>query len=442
MGNRRVKKVRQHANIKALYRIASALRYITAAELGRYIWKRRIMSKYDPLWQNRELERLLSQIRFNFSELTELPPSYFESIRAFEDLSRRFSFPPEYLSLAADIKKSLEISSLSASLPSIYQNNTPYLESFVTIRQKIANSFSSFEKASFIVRNISASINESLAGIEALTKRFSLEAADVAILLRAQDSFNNFASKKLTFNSNATQVFRENTALAISEAARLLPELAYVSELSVLMAPRKLINLINLPPVNLFEELDAEIEMVDFEDTETDIILAVKKSSVTRVVEIGGRVVQRVYEINTEAEHRGRQPVFKPTTKTMMAFHRVPSTVVSDEREFLDIVDELYFLLYEGSGDAKRLAEHFSSERLKALWLLKHLRLGARHDVNHGDTKEISKKLRSVGEAYEALIGVPVPKSKVDWQLAQKTLYEILENMLDDLWFNGSDAMK
>jgi len=204
------------------------------------------------------------------------------------------------------------------------------------------------------------------------------------------------------------------------------------------MARQELKKLTHFPYVNLFEELDAEIDAVDLENKETDVVVAIKGSSATWVVKIGSRLVQRVYEMNIEAERRGKKPIFKPTTKTMMIFHRVPSTVASEERVFLDVVDELYFLLYEGSGNGARLTEQFSSERLDALWLLKHLRLGARHDIDHGKPKDVSKKSKSVGEAYEDLIGVPVPKSKTDWQRAQKSLYEMLENMLNGLWLAGS----
>lgn len=396
------------------------------------------MSKYDPLWQQRELERLLFQLRPTFEIPNQLPSSYFESIRAIEDLSRRFSFPLDYLNLADDIQKSFNMSQIAASLPSIYRIDKTYCEAVEAIQQQMASTFSAVESAASIMKDISSSITESLAGVEALTKSFSLGGADIAVLLRAQDSFDDFALRKLTSASKASLVFQENTALAIAEAARLLPGLSYVSELSVLMAPQELKSLARLPYVNLFEELDEEIDHFDLENEETDVVVAIKGSSATWVVKIGSRLVQRVYEMNTKAERRGEKPVFKPTTKTMMAFHRVPSTVASEERVFLDVVDELYFLLYEGSGNGSRLTEQFSSERLNALWLLKHLRLGARHDIDHGEPKDVSKKSRSVGEAYEELIGMPVPKSKTDWQRAQKVLYEKLEKMLNDLWLSGS----
>jgi len=396
------------------------------------------MSKYDLLWQQRELERLLSQMRPTFDLLAHLPPAHFENMRAFEDLSRRFTFPLEYLTLNDEILKSLDTANLAASLPSIYEIDKSFFGAFEAIQQQMVSTFSAIDSATSAMEAVSASIAESLAGAEAMAKCFSLGAVDIAVLLRAHDSFVSFALGRVASASGASGIFQKNTASAIAEAAQILPELSYVSELSALMAPRVLKSLIDLPSVNLFEELDAELVLVDLEGNEADVVAAVEGSSASRVVDVGGRLVQRVYEMNTEAERRGEKPLFKPTTKTMMAFYRVPSTVASEEAVFLEVVDALYFLLYEGSGDGARLTESFSPDRLEALWLLRHLRLGARHDLDHGKPKEVTKKARTVGEAYEDLIGVPIPKTKAEWQGAQSALYEKLAEMLDDLWLNDS----
>jgi len=57
--------------------------------------------------------------------------------------------------------------------------------------------------------------------------------------------------------------------------------------------------------------------------------------------------------LNTEAEREGRSPVFKPTTKNLYACGRIPVCVATEDSTFNYVVDQLYFLLYEGSGSSK-----------------------------------------------------------------------------------------
>jgi len=395
------------------------------------------MSKYEPFWQQRELERLLSQMRPTFDVLSQIPPSYFDNLRAFEDLSRKYSFPTEYLSLSEEILKGINTSDLVSSLSMFDRIDKAYVSAFESLHKDMASTFAAVASATSAIDIVSALISESLANAEALAKSYSLAESGIAALLRYHDPFEKFATDKLFAASAASLAFQENTASAIAEAARLLPDLSYVSELSAIMAPELLESVLHLPRINVFEELGEELVLVDLEDSQADVVAAVEGSSANRVVEVGGRLVRRVFELNTEAERRGKKPVFTPTTRTMMAFHQVPSTVASDEGGFLEVVDALFFLLYEGSGAAARLTERFEVDRLQALWLLKHLRLGARHDLDHGKPKEATRKMRSVGEAYEELVGVPVPKSKAEWQQAQQALYERLAEMLDDLWLNS-----
>jgi hypothetical protein len=61
--------------------------------------------------------------------------------------------------------------------------------------------------------------------------------------------------------------------------------------------------------------------------------------------------------------------------------------------------------------------------------------LGARHDLGHGTEPDAKKKNRQVAEAYLALVGQVVPRSKVDWMTAQLALYRELFDMLEAIWF-------
>lgn len=127
---------------------------------------------------------------------------------------------------------------------------------------------------------------------------------------------------------------------------------------------------------------------------------------------------------------RGFQ-VFKATTRTMRACGVIPSRIASGEDDFSFLVDQLFFLLYEGTGGStNRLTDIADAAALNPLWTLKHLRLDARHDIDHGDIGKITKKRATISDAYIFLIGKAMPVTPRDWQAAQLRLYEELEKML------------
>ena len=66
-------------------------------------------------------------------------------------------------------------------------------------------------------------------------------------------------------------------------------------------------------------------------------------------------------------------------------------------------MDTLYFLIYEGSGNAKRLTELMTDEELTTVWWIKTLRTSIRHDVDHGDERKSKRKHLEIGEVYSAL---------------------------------------
>ena len=157
------------------------------------------------------------------------------------------------------------------------------------------------------------------------------------------------------------------------------------------------------------------------------------------IATLGDRLVQLVYDLNVEAEREGKAPLFKPTTKALMACAVIPSRVAFDSTSFNEVTDHLFFLLYEGSGSAQRLTARLDERKLTALWTLKHLRLGSRHDIDHGTERDAEKKNRQVGEAYKQLVGSVAPRSKNEWMNAQVALYKKLVEMLKQVWFGEGD---
>ncbi len=156
---------------------------------------------------------------------------------------------------------------------------------------------------------------------------------------------------------------------------------------------------------------------------------AIERSLPAKVHALGCDLVRLVYELNLYVQSSGRgEEIFKPTNRSVHASLILPNLVASNDREFGDIVDQLFFMLYEGSGNGNRLKPLLTDSQLRPLWIVKHLRLHHRHDVEHG--QDTRKKLRAVGIAFEELIGSPHPTSAADWKRAQLALYRKLVSML------------
>jgi hypothetical protein len=154
------------------------------------------------------------------------------------------------------------------------------------------------------------------------------------------------------------------------------------------------------------------------------------RSIPARISHLGYAITEQLYTINSLCESNGQAPVFKPTSKTMMACAIIPSLIARNETKFNLLIDYLFFLLYEGSGTAKRLISITNESLLDPLWKVKYLRLAARHDIDHGSEREIEKKRAKIRDTYVSLIAKPLPTKQGDWQKAQLQIYVEIDLML------------
>jgi hypothetical protein len=154
------------------------------------------------------------------------------------------------------------------------------------------------------------------------------------------------------------------------------------------------------------------------------------RSVPARISYLGYAITEQIYKINSICENNGQAPVFKPTSQTMRACAIIPSRIARNETEFNLLIDYLFFLLYEGSGTAKRLTSITNDSLLAPLWKVKHLRLAARHDIDHGSKREIEKKRAKIRDTYVSLIDRPLPIKQSDWQKAQLQIYVEIDLML------------
>ena len=180
--------------------------------------------------------------------------------------------------------------------------------------------------------------------------------------------------------------------------------------------------------INVFSMLDRDLAHLYEKNGNKNVCLEFLDCLPVRVNSLGAAIVELVYRINQYAQRTSGDVVFKPTNKTMYACMQIPNLIADNENDFGLIVDHLFYLIYEGTGAAKRLVGKLKDDQLDPLWRLKHLRLGYRHDVEHGD--KIAEKEMQIGTAYRALIKKPAPVTDADWKKAQLAVYEEQTEML------------
>lgn len=103
----------------------------------------------------------------------------------------------------------------------------------------------------------------------------------------------------------------------------------------------------------------------------------------------------QIYRVNKAYSARHGEDLFKATNETSNAMN-VLHVAVTGRREYGELIDALYFLVYEGSGACKRLGDpppEFAMD-------VKFLRTALRHDVDHGDEKDVAKKMKRAGKAF------------------------------------------
>lgn len=391
-------------------------------------------------WQQRELQRALEGIRPMLDALNSIPRSIIDSVAKLDLLRDQFTLPPEYLASTRRIQEVLALRPEIESFELLSGLNSPTIRTLQLQQSQIDEILKTIATpASEIDATMRHMIN-SIASTEALLGLQRLNGPLVELALQPQLAFQEFAKKHLDLAVAGSEIARQNRFLLIDAGVDLLDSIKRGFELAVLMRPtHEDLWLGSRLDVNVYSALDQELELLDLEGSVIDAESAVEESGPGVIAALGAQLVQLVYDLNVEAEREGKAQVFKPTTKALMACAVIPSRVACDSASFNEITDHLFFLLYEGSGSAQRLTARLDERKLNALWTLKHLRLGSRHDIDHGTERDAEKKNRQVGAAYRRLVGSVAPRSKSEWMSTQVALYKELVEMLEQVWFGDGN---
>ncbi len=407
-------------------------------------------SPYDKhFWQLREMQRVIDSMQSQWDLIQTIPQGILDQMEEFRRLEEQFTLPADYLNVVREIEESLQalysfqdLNILAEAHLQVFEGIRVHQREFEAVAQQIS-------QAQELYQPISELVVQSLAPVEALLETNRIEIAALDTLLLPQTAYQDFASSQLNLiTEQASDLAIANRLDFIAEAGDLLEHMVRGFELGALMQDSvpaweplesHVLQSSLFEENNLYARLAVRVDEIDFDDREFDAEDIVLETCEAKLAELGHRLVRLVRDLNVEAERGGLEVPFKPTTRALYACGTLPAVVASDEDSFNIIVDQLYFLLYEGSGSAKRLVVKYGSGTLEALWRLKHLRLGARHDVDHGKAAEIEAKQKKIGQAFKDLIGFVSPKEVLDWCKAQLSLYEQLIEMLEYLWFGNEE---
>jgi len=156
-----------------------------------------------------------------------------------------------------------------------------------------------------------------------------------------------------------------------------------------------------------------------------------QKSMICKIIKGGKDIAAKIEYINDYYLSNGKKELFTPTNKTFRAISCLSTAFSVDDSTFGNVVDSLYMLLYEGSGDAKRILEVLDDSECASLWNIKHIRTDFRHDIEHGDETKYMKKMQLIGSAYKDICGKNKPLKQKDWVTAHCNLFIKVNELLD-----------
>jgi hypothetical protein len=190
------------------------------------------------------------------------------------------------------------------------------------------------------------------------------------------------------------------------------------------------------PPVlNLLDEQQTELidapTRLEGEDAEG----ALQLPPATQVSRLSRRVVRLVADVNEARKVNGQGEVFKPTTRAQAVATELPWITAIDDCFFGVFIDSLFFLVYEsaGSGKFRLLCDHggpLDPAECEIVWQIKRLRLWRRHDMDHGDSRDVEKKWTNLGSDLQALGVSKLPTTRSEFQNLQRRILEELEKLL------------
>ena len=153
-------------------------------------------------------------------------------------------------------------------------------------------------------------------------------------------------------------------------------------------------------------------------------------SDAAQLCELARSILQLIAQCNEAARITLGHEVFKPTNRFIESCAWLPWTMAKDKSTLGNVVDYLFWMLYEGAGDdALRFhvdaAGPLRRDECLAVFWIKFLRnKWLRHDPDHGKDSKINKSWRDVGEALTGLGLGHLPVTEHEFRFVQRRLLE------------------
>ncbi|MFV0274901.1 MAG: hypothetical protein ACK5HL_01510 [Bacilli bacterium] len=128
--------------------------------------------------------------------------------------------------------------------------------------------------------------------------------------------------------------------------------------------------------------------------------------------------LQKAIETSTLPIRRAQQLI----AQSMPTF--LPDILVSNEDDFKKLIDWLYKLFWDNNQKIRSCVPN------NEFSFINDLRKYYYHDLEHGDEKNIMKKMLKVKNFFEKACGIKYPTDSNEWKKSQEYVYELLEDIL------------
>lgn len=184
--------------------------------------------------------------------------------------------------------------------------------------------------------------------------------------------------------------------------------------------------------VNIFERQHGEIITASglvISSSVDDLLNAVPTA---RLIRRSLDIADLAMTINEAAQVRGDDEVFRLTTRYAQAQNQLPWVAARNRTELGLVVDCLYFMLYEGTGEASRLTPRYvTQDECGSIWTVKHLRSKwLRHDPNRGEPGKQRASWRTIGTTLSRLGLNCIPATPDEYLHLQEAVLRDVEDFL------------
>ncbi len=190
----------------------------------------------------------------------------------------------------------------------------------------------------------------------------------------------------------------------------------------------------NASSITLFGAQQAELVTAGVSsDAEYDAILGISPSARGAGLALG--LIGTLLEIQQALLIAGAPEIFSRTYAATKGIVTLLCLHVHDEMTLGVAVDALYFMVYEASGEMKRITPILAEPLCEPVWRLKHLRnTWLRHDPQHGKEGEQKKKFAALREALVYFGSPAKPRAPAEFAALYETLLNRMGAFADDLF--------